>query len=84
MFIGLKLLLIWARLFFHQPTIRADATHPRRRRHSARYRAKKKVVRGIWIATSILMLAYPLVPFIVTLGLFTTFLSFTILDETPD
>jgi hypothetical protein len=53
------------------------------RMRSARYLAKKKIVRGLWIATGMLMLAFPLTHFIVTLGLFTTFLSFTILDETP-
>ncbi len=48
---------------------------------SPRYQAKKRIVKGIWIASGLMMLAYPLLPFIVTLGLFTTFLSFTILDE---
>ncbi|RDE24895.1 hypothetical protein DV711_04745 [Motiliproteus coralliicola] len=46
-----------------------------------RYRAKKKIVRALWIACGILMLLFPLAHFIITLGLFTTFLSFTILDE---
>ncbi|WP_421862417.1 hypothetical protein [Motiliproteus sp.] len=46
-----------------------------------RYRAKKKIVRALWIACGILMLVFPITHFIITLGLFTTFLSFTILDE---
>ena len=46
-----------------------------------RYQAKKRIVRGIWIAAGIMMLSYPLLPFVVTVGLVTTFFSFTILDE---
>lgn len=46
------------------------------------YKAKKGIVRGLWIASGIVMLTFPILPFMLTLGLFTTFLSFTILDET--
>jgi len=59
----------------------ADHHHPRQRLLSKNYKAKKRIVRGIWIATGLLMIGFPLPPFMVTLGLFTTFLSFTILDE---
>ncbi len=58
-----------------------DENHPYRRLFTKKYQAKKQVVKGLWIATGILMIIYPLMPFIVTLGLFTTFLSFSILDE---
>lgn len=46
-----------------------------------RYQAKKKIVRGLWIACGAMMIAFPITHFVITLGLFTTFLSFTILDE---
>ncbi len=58
-----------------------DENHPSARLLSKRYRAKKRIVRGLWIATGLMMLSFPLLPFMVTLGLFTTFLSFSILDE---
>ena len=58
-----------------------DELHPYKRKFTKRYKAKKQVVKGLWIATGLLMIIYPLIPFIVTLGLFTTFLSFSILDE---
>ena len=78
---GLKLVLILISLWLKPNEL--SSGHPLVRMRSARYQAKKKVVRGLWIATGMLMLAFPLSHFIVTLGLFTTFLSFTILDEAP-
>ena len=59
----------------------ADPNHPYKRLFTERYLAKKRIVKGIWIASGLLMLSFPLLPFVVTLGLFTTFLSFSILDE---
>ncbi|MCW8885834.1 MAG: hypothetical protein OQK12_11350 [Motiliproteus sp.] len=76
--IDIALLLYCPALFRHSP---ADERHPQGRMTTKRYLAKKQVVKSLWIATGTLMLIYPIVPFIVTLGLFTTFLSFTILDE---
>ncbi|MEH6650141.1 MAG: hypothetical protein V7707_08980 [Motiliproteus sp.] len=70
-------------LIFSSDSANRSSDHPLMRMRTTRYRAKKKIVRGLWIATGILMLAFPMVHFIVTLGLFTTFLSFTILDEAP-
>ena len=55
--------------------------HPYQRMLTKSYLEKKKIVRSIWIAAGLLMVGFPLPPFIVTLALFTTFLSFTILDE---
>ena len=83
MFTGVKLLITWWMLVFSSNAANRSSDHPLMRMRTNRYLAKKKIVRGLWIATGILMLAYPLSHFIVTLGLFTTFLSFTILDETP-
>jgi len=55
---------------------------PKGRRTSLAYRAKKRIVRDIWIGTALLMLLLPHPGAVATLALFTTFLSFTILDET--
>lgn len=83
MFTGVKLLATWLMLIFSSDSANYSTDHPLRRMQTTRYRTKKKIVRGLWIAAGILMLAFPLSHFIVTLGLFTAFLSFTILDEAP-
>lgn len=50
--------------------------------HSRRYRLKRSWVKNLWIGTSLLMLCFPLLPFVLAVGLLTSFLSFAILDET--
>ncbi|WP_323844387.1 hypothetical protein [Microbulbifer magnicolonia] len=57
-----------------------DDSHTRR--YSQRYRLKRSWVKNLWIATSLLMLCFPLLPFVLAIGLLTSFLSFAILDET--
>ncbi len=52
------------------------------RRYSRKYKVKRNWVKNIWIGSSLLMICFPLLPFILGLGLFTSFLSFAILDET--
>lgn len=52
------------------------------RRYSRRYRVKRGWVKNLWIGSSVLMLCFPLLPFILAVSLFTSFLSFAILDET--
>ncbi|MCX2794976.1 hypothetical protein OQJ62_08595 [Microbulbifer thermotolerans] len=52
------------------------------RRYSHRYRLKRGWVKNLWIGTSLLMLCFPLLPFVLVIGLLTSFLSFAILDET--
>lgn len=52
------------------------------RRYSRRYRIKRSWVKNLWIGTSLLMLCFPLLPFVLAAGLFASFLSFAILDET--
>lgn len=54
----------------------------RERRGSRRYRAKRHLVRDLWLATSLLMLALPHPAAICVAALFATFVSFMILDET--
>ena len=57
-------------------------SHPHLRRFTPKYRAKKKLVKHIWIASACLMLWHPVIYFLISLMLATTFLSFIILDET--
>lgn len=59
-----------------------DEEHFYRRTFTKRYQAKLRLVKNLWIVSGLLMLAFPLLPFIASLGLFTTFISFSILDET--
>lgn len=59
-----------------------DPNDDHSRRYSRAYRLKKSWVKNLWIGTSLLMLCFPLLPFVLALGLLTSFLSFAILDET--
>ncbi|WGL17081.1 hypothetical protein PVT68_01980 [Microbulbifer bruguierae] len=52
------------------------------RRYTYHYRVKRNWVKNLWIGSSLLMICFPLLPFVLGLGLFTSFLSFAILDET--
>lgn len=58
-----------------------DSRHFFRRKFTSAYRARLCRVRRIWIGSGLLMLALPSPPVIITLGLFTTFISFSLLDE---
>jgi hypothetical protein len=49
-------------------------------RQTAEYKKRKKILRDAWIFICAIMLALP-VPAIFILGLLSTFLSFTFLDE---
>ena len=57
------------------------AFHPRLRRETARYLKKKRIVKDLWIVSGLLMVTMP-VNIIAMLALGTTFLAFSILDET--
>ena len=59
-----------------------DERHFYRRCFTRRYRAKRRIVRDVWLGTGCVMLLNPVLPFMLALGLATTFLSFVILDET--
>lgn len=52
------------------------------RRASPRYRAKRGLVRDVWIGVGIVMLLLPDPAAIGALALLATFVSFMILDET--
>lgn len=58
-----------------------DPSDSHRRRYTHRYRVKRVWVKNLWIGSSLLMLCFPLLPFVLSLGLLTSFLSFAILDE---
>ncbi len=47
------------------------------------YRLKKKIVKNVWLISGATMLMNPVLYIVLPLALFTTFLSFSILDETP-
>ena len=70
--------------FRHRPPAGANeaerARHPSWRRWTRRYAAKQRIVRQVWIASGLLMLALPLGGQL-ALALPTVFLSFAILDE---
>lgn len=60
-----------------------DKYHYHKRRFTEKYRRKQKVVRSLWFVMMLMVLAFPSLPFATFVALFTTFLSFCILDETP-
>ncbi len=59
-----------------------DRGHFHRRRFTLAHRAKRRLVRDLWLGSGCVMLLNPVLPFMLALGLATTFLAFTILDET--
>jgi hypothetical protein len=63
---------------------RCEHSPAHQRRLSARYRGKQRVVRHLWLSSALLILLRPELPLALILGLLTTFVSFAILDETPD
>lgn len=52
------------------------------RRHTRKYRNKKRIVRDVWIVVGALMIGAPL-GLVLALALLSTLVSFMILDETP-
>lgn len=59
-----------------------DDEHPHYRRFTKHYLKKRGLVKNCWIAAGLLALIFPLPHIAVTLTLLTTFVSFSILDET--
>lgn len=60
---------------------RPDSRHFFRRKFTEAYKARLRWAYRIWLGSALLMLAIPSPPVIIGLGLFTTFLSFSLLDE---
>jgi hypothetical protein len=58
-----------------------DSDHFYRRFFTAKHRAKRSKAKLIWIAVLFLLILFPYPPLIVSLLLFTTFLTFSLLDE---
>ena len=58
-----------------------DPNHPLKRCYTAEYIARKKVVYYFWLTSLLCMLMMPSLGFVASAGLFTTFISFSYLDE---
>ncbi len=57
--------------------------HPHYRRFTKRYMRKRGLVKSLWIVAGVIFLINPVIQLIAVVALFTTCLSFAILDETP-
>ncbi len=57
--------------------------HQLLRPQTQKYRRKRRIVKNVWLISGATMLINPVLYIILPLALFTTFLSFSILDETP-
>ncbi|QEQ96380.1 hypothetical protein [Neptunomonas concharum] len=58
-----------------------DSRHFYRRQFTRDYQKKRAVVQRLWICSAFVMLCFPSLVFIAVISLFSTFLSFCILDE---
>lgn len=56
--------------------------HAHLRRQGRPYKRKQALVKNIWICSGLVMCAFPFPAFVTFGAIFTTFLSFCILDET--
>lgn len=81
MLTGVQLLWGWFLLVLLRRPVN-DETEAAASLSARRNRRKRRLVRGLWLAYGVALVLFPVAHFVVTLGLFTTFLSFTILDET--
>ena len=59
-----------------------DPHHSHGRRFTRAYKKKQEVVKSLWIYSGLVMMVIPVAPYVAAATLFTTFLSFVILDET--
>jgi hypothetical protein len=60
---------------------RVDCEQSHQRRLKPRYLAKKRRIKTIWIIAGMVMLLHPEIYFVALIALFTTFLSFGMLDD---
>lgn len=58
-----------------------DEQHFYRRKFTSKHRAKRHKVKSLWIGSGLIALLFPLPAVLVTVFLFTTFLSFSLMDE---
>lgn len=71
-------------MFFQPEWIRnrtPESEHFYRRTLTPQYRAKKRLVYYLWISVLLTMLIIPFLAYVFAASLFTTFVSFMILDE---
>ncbi len=61
---------------------RADYRAHQRKKTSTRYLKKRALCQWLWIVVGAIMALQPSVQFVILAGLFATFLSFALLDET--
>ena len=59
-----------------------DKNHFHRRRFTEKYKNKQRIVRNIWFSFVAVVLCFQALQIFFILGLFTTFISFCVLDET--
>lgn len=52
------------------------------RRYQKRYQKKRSMVKSCWIVAGLFIIVFPILPFVIVLMMSTTFLSFSLLDET--
>lgn len=75
LFIGLLLCPSW----MHDQT--PDERHFYRRLFTARHRARKRCVKYIWLSAASIWMLSPSLPLMIFITLLSTFLSFSLLDE---
>ncbi|MEO0442786.1 MAG: hypothetical protein AAFZ92_03460 [Pseudomonadota bacterium] len=59
-----------------------DEEHSHYRRFTKRYKRKQSLVKNYWIGAGLIGLMFPVLHVLIVLSLATTFVSFSILDET--
>jgi len=70
---------LWSPVWMQDQT--PDETHFYRRVFTKKHRVKRSKAKLLWIGMLLLMLFFPYPPLIVSLLLFTTFLTFSLMDE---
>ncbi len=70
----------WMPLWLENKT--PDKQHFHRRRYTAQYRQKQRIVKSLWFSVGLLAICWPVLHWLIGLGLLATFISFSILDET--
>lgn len=76
---------LWHRWFmshYYGGEFICDNNHPLFRRATWSYRRKMRIVKNFWIGAGLIVIVFPFLPLLVFLTLATTFVSFSILDET--
>ena len=63
--------------------VRADSRHAFGRTLTRDYLRRREMVKNFWVVAGLMMVVQPLLPWVVWVSLFTTFMSFMYLDEAP-